>query len=194
MEHWDAYLFKYACLDMIDLPKRYFDRTVAPFIYKGDISKLILDLKYHRGGFVCDALAPWVAASLLNDNIKVDVVVPVPLSKERKRERGFNQAEVLARAVNAYLGLPIVDNVLARTKNIERQERLGAEERKKNAENAFACVGGAEDFAKIRGKRVLLIDDVITTGATANDCARALKKSGAKTVVACAIAKTEFLA
>ena len=114
-----------------------------------------------------------------------DIVLPVPVHRRRKRARGFNQSDLLARAVARQLGKEFRTDVLRRTKNTPPQTRMTTPaERKKNVQDAFA-VSGEYDLT---GRTVLLVDDIITTGATVSACARVLLDAGACTVMAAALA------
>jgi ComF family protein len=118
---------------------------------------------------------------------EADVIVPVPLSGWRRRTRGYNQSEALARALARELGLPLAPRALSRRKHAPPQARSAtAEERRRNVEGAFAA--RAEPVA---GRRVLLLDDVTTTGATLRACAAALKEAGARSVYAVAFARED---
>ena len=150
------------------------DRTFAPFLYREAARSLILALKFHG-----DLRAAAILSSAMNRALAArgfDAVIPVPLSRARERERGFNQAALLAAPVADALGAPLV-HALMRTKNTRRQSALrGAAARCKNVEGAFRTI------ADVSGGRVLLVDDVRTSGATARACAKALKDAGAKSV------------
>jgi ComF family protein len=129
-------------------------------------------------------------ASLLADAAKwtpVDLIVPVPLSGLRKRTRGYNQAELLARSLAAELGVPAQPRSLVRKQHTPPQARSAdAESRRRNVAGAFAC-----REASLAGRRVLLVDDVTTTGATLGACATALKLAGATSVHALAFARED---
>lgn len=108
-------------------------------------------------------------------------LVPVPIYKSRKRKRGFNQAEVLANHLSTLCSVPVL-NALVRTKNTESQTKLTREERKQNILGAFTLMKGME--SQIKKQAVILIDDVCTTSVTLEECARVLKKAGAREVLA----------
>jgi len=116
----------------------------------------------------------------------VDVVVPVPLFHERQKERGYNQSELLAARVAQHLKLPLDGNVLVRARKTKPQFDLKREERFKNVRDAF-IVPKTEEIA---GRNVLLVDDILTTGATTAECSKALKQAGAKNVVVLTLART----
>ncbi len=104
------------------------------------------------------------------------ILVPVPLSKSRLRWRGYNQAEEIAKELSKNLGISLEKNILIKTKNTLLQAELNGEERWNNMAGAFLCQNPEE----IRGKKILLVDDVYTTGATMEECAKVLKNSGAR--------------
>ncbi len=112
------------------------------------------------------------------------VVVPVPLHPLRRKERGYNQSEWIARGLFRDLHLPILTDLLRRIRHTRSQTRLNREERKENVREAFRC----RESSRIAGRTVLLVDDVVTTGATMNECARVLKDCGANRVVGFALA------
>ncbi len=115
-----------------------------------------------------------------------DCLVPMPVHFWRLQERGFNQAEVLARSVAPLGGLPVLP-LVKRIKNTPRQAGLSAKERRRNVRDAFAV----PHPERVRGKRILLVDDVLTSGASANACALALKNAGASTVALLALARAD---
>jgi ComF family protein len=111
-------------------------------------------------------------------------LIPVPLHKSRYRERGFNQSEIVADGISKITGLSVLKNVLKRKKNTKDQTNLSREQREENVRDAF--VVSCPEMTK--GKNVILVDDVITTGATLSECARMLKQAGAEKVLGMTIA------
>lgn len=105
-----------------------------------------------------------------------DMMMPVPLHPKKERRRGFNQAILLCRAISAETGLPLCERGLVRRKDTAPQSLLSVEERKENLRDVFAVT------ADVAGKRVLLVDDIFTTGTTCGECARALYRAGAESV------------
>jgi len=118
------------------------------------------------------------------DSRNFDVIVPVPLHPARRRERGFNQAELLARSLSRLTGLPVM-LVLERVRYTTTQTAFDRTERMENLRNAFRL----RPARNVRGSRVLLVDDVLTTGSTLSECARVLKESGASSVHAATAAR-----
>jgi len=115
----------------------------------------------------------------------VEAIVPVPLHPKREKIRGFNQAQIIAKELAKYKGIELLEKKLIRVKNIPPQTSLEASERKKNVRGAFAVKNGES----LKGKIILLVDDVYTTGATIKECSLALKKAGAREVRAITLAQ-----
>lgn len=154
-----------------------FDIARAPFLYKGDIIKVIYRLKYGHGAYLAKYLAQYMYDTYLDSNTEVDVVTFVPMPKERQNERGYNQAEEIAKEFSSISGIPCV-GLLKRTKYTKNLARMNKEERKNAIADSFEVVS-KED---VKGKKILLIDDVFTSGATTNECSKTLKKSKAEFV------------
>jgi ComF family protein len=125
--------------------------------------------------------APWIG--------DVDLIVPLPLFRSKQRERGYNQSESIARGIARVVGKPVRPAVIRRTRWTETQTALGYADRQENVKGAFAVPRRKIGFLK--GKRVLLVDDVVTTGATTRACAAALKAGGVAAVYVAAIALAE---
>ena len=138
----------------------------------------IHELKYHNLRAIAPTLAAYMAGYARERKVAADVVVPVPLHPQRTRRRGYNQAELLARALAQSQDAPVATSSLRRTGGQTSQVRTRSmTERRKNVADAFTCTD-----ASFSGKRILLIDDVCTTGATLEACAVALRSAGASDV------------
>jgi ComF family protein len=165
----------------------HFDKAVAIVRFRGAVRHAIHALKYGRQRYWLRALESWLLAgadSLLKRD-GVDVIVPVPLYPLRERERGFNQAWLLVQALSREREIPSARKALARVRATETQTHLDRQERMANLHGAFV----ARETGRIAGKRVLLVDDVLTTGSTANECARVLRKAGATSVLVFTVAR-----
>lgn len=164
---------------------RGFDRAASFGFYEGPLRTLVHLFKYggmkplakHLGGLLNRAIA-------IDDQF--DAVVPVPLHWRKRWQRGFNQAELLARQVSKRRQVPLV-NALRRKRATVTQAGLASAGRKRNVTGAFI----ANARTDIRNKRILLVDDVMTTGATASACAAALKRAGAKSVSLVTLARVD---
>jgi len=181
-----------------------FERVAAPFRYEGTIRDLILQFKlagrpslvYILGRLLCDHLAEGGVSQA------ADLVVPVPLHWRRRMWRGYNQARLLALEVGARFGLPVAHRALRRTRNTRSQTALTAVSRQANVRDAFAARALSADqralsrlwaralgAVDLLGRRVLLVDDVMTTVATVNECARVLRRAGAAQVHVAVLAR-----
>lgn len=165
-------------------------RIVAPWRFGGELAVAIRRFKYgseRRGGGAPELARPLAAllAPALPDDI--DVIVPVPLHRRRLAERGFSQSHLLARAARRFAGLavPLIE-ALQRTRPTDEQAGLTRAARTANVAGAFSA--NPDD---VRRRHVLLIDDVVTTGATVSACARALRRAGAARVTIAALARAE---
>ena len=157
-------------------PEHLISRTFAPYRYRSAVRGLILRLKFSGDTQAAALLAPPMADAA--EAAEADILVPVPLSRQHQRERGYNQAYLLAMLVGKLRELP-TEECLIRTRNTRRQSSLHTiRERKQNLSGAFAL----KPNVNIQGKRILLVDDVRTSGATALACARVLRDGGAADV------------
>lgn len=157
-----------------------FDRARAAVIYTGVARELVQRLKFQDGTDLAPAMAGWMAragAELIAD---AEFVVPVPLHRLRFLRRRFNQSAELARALSAQTSLAFAPEILERSKKTRHQVGLHANERAENVRAAFRVP--VAEVARIKGRRLLLVDDVLTTGATVSSAARALKRAGAARV------------
>jgi len=154
----------------------HFGSARAFGLYEGTIREAIHLLKYGRKSFLAKPLVGLLDRGYpFIDYESYDLLVPVPLHRKRLRERGFNQALALGRAIGRKEGVPWTGSALKKTRWSSPQIHLSPKEREENVRGSFAVVDGGE----IRGKRILVIDDVMTTGSTVNECARVLLKAGA---------------
>jgi len=146
------------------------------FNKQGIAQKLLHELKYKNNALIGLLLGEWFANYVKDELSKaeIDAIIPVPLFKSKQRKRGYNQSEVIARGIKKVTGMSIMDDVLIRTKNVSTQTKKGKVERWQNVDALYEVV----QQEKIEGKRVLLLDDVITTGATIGTAAEVLAESG----------------
>jgi len=187
------------CRSLLDIsPVHRFDRTkkylsdiYAPCSYENKrVKKIIHAFKYEP--FVRELAAPLAKIiaghfALCGRGFTGFALVPVPLAAKRWRKRGFNQAQALASELSKIWQAPIAANCLIKTRETQNQAELSQAQRAFNLRNAFA----AQNKELLRDKKIFLIDDVATTGATMEECARVLLKNGAQEVIGAAIARTE---
>lgn len=160
-----------------------FTELRTPFRFSGTARRALLEAKF-RG--VTSLLPPLgrAAATMVEPSWRIDVVVPIPLAARRERRRGFNQAALIAHEVATTIGAPLAPERLVRVRESEAQASLGAAERASNLAGAFRG-------RSLRDARVLLVDDVTTTGSTFTEAARALRAAGAAAVFALAVARED---
>ncbi len=154
----------------------------APYRMAGTAAALVHALKYGGWRDLADEMGARMAGVRFPRSVEAEIgaLVPVPLSAARLRERGFNQAELLARAVAGRRGWPLLAGVLVRERHTRRQARLAPRERAANVAGAFQV--RAASRVSLEDKHLLLVDDVLTTAATAQDCVRALCQAGVRAV------------
>ena len=180
-----------ACLDTLpeydgaDVPVEFAERCVATFFYRDALRESILRFKFGGRDFYADMFGRWMAVTV-RDKLQgqFDCITWAPVSRKRLRERGYDQAELLCRALAKELGLRPV-RLLEKVRHTRRQSGIHDEAiRRANASGAYQVC----DQAKVLGQRVLLVDDIVTTGATLAECCRVLRTAGAQTVVCAALA------
>lgn len=177
-ELWEPVVWK-ECADW------HFDAFAAPFLYGMGAEQGVYELKFHGNITPAEHFGYFQYQCLVQAELTgFDVITAVPMAKRQKRRRGYNQAAKLGKAVSRYSGKPYLE-LLKKPKQLLVQHTLSLEERKRNVIGAF-CV--REPFLAA-GKTVLLVDDILTTGATMDECARVLKQAGAKSVIAAAVCR-----
>lgn len=163
-----------------------FLRNRAPLVYDGIAKDMLYKLKFGGKRYIAKTLGAMMADEFLKRNMQADIAVFVPMTHDEEKKRGFNQSELLAREVGERLNMPVLP-ALIKTRDTAAQKQLTRKEREENLKGVFACV-----FDEVKGRRILLIDDVFTTGATANACATALIKGGAREVSVLTAAVTKL--
>ena len=160
----------------------YFDRCVSAVYYNDTAAETVKQLKFHRYFEAATLMARLMFIRMREDFVSLDFdyIIPVPLHPRRRRRRGYNQADCIARELGSLIKLPVADDLLVRIKSTKKQTDLSQEDRYFNVTDAFAV----RDLEPVRGKNILLIDDVYTTGSTLNAAAKPLKLFGASNVVA----------
>lgn len=175
------------CQDCSGPHKPAFDRAAFVLRFEEDARRMILDYKFNRNIWLRNdfVLLMESAARSRFDMDEIDIVCPMPLTLFHRLDRGYNQCGYLARALARRMGRAYRADIVRRKGHPRRQAGLSEKERRKNVRGTFS-VRHASDIA---GKTIMVVDDVLTTGATLSECARALKAAGAKRVYALALAK-----
>lgn len=165
--------------------KRFFEKCVCPLNYNNIVKIAILKFKDDNARYLVTPFAKLIIERLEKENFQFDIIVPVPSHPKTIKRRGYNPPLLLAKEIGKLLKKPVVE---ALTKNdlTSKQKRLNFEERQTNLRDSMTLV----DKSAIKGKNILIVDDIITTCATINTCSSLLK--GAKKIYACAVARTNL--
>lgn len=169
--------------------KPSFDRAASVMRFEGEARQMTLDFKYRRHLWLRDDFADWLegAARARFKVGEIDAVVPMPARRLHRFLRGYNQCDIIAHALARRLGVPLEKGVVRFSGPSKRQAGLSEDERRTNVKGAFSATRRAAGFA---GKTLLLVDDVMTTGATLSECAAALKKAGVARVWALSLSRS----
>lgn len=162
-----------------------FAKAVSAFVYEGGAQTLILKFK-QGAGYLKDYFAECLTEKL--EYLDFDCLISVPMTARARRRRGYNQSELLADAISEKLGVAVVKNAVEKRRETPEQKDLSKTERSKNLKGCYKV----SDKSGIAGKRVLIVDDVLTTGATAEELAKTLLKSGAAKVFLATVASVEY--
>ena len=166
----------------------YYDELRAPYLYEEALMDAIQLIKYSGKSYIIKSLGPILGefAKIWINNRNDMIIIPVPLHRKKIKERGFNQSALLVKTISPILEIETDFFTLIRTRYTKSQAGLNLDERRKNVKGAFEVRGDKN----IKGKSVILVDDVATTGNTLNECARILKKAGAEKVLGLTLART----
>ena len=164
-----------------------FENLIYIFKYEGIIRKLILDYKFNEKPYIYESFVNFI---LKNKKIfeilkSYDTIIPVPISRKRMKERGYNQSLLIAKKLSEDLNIELQTNCLIKTKNIVEQSKLNKEQREKNIQNVYEL----KNEQIINNKKILLIDDIYTTGSTVNECSKMLRKAQPRKVDVLVLAK-----
>ena len=165
----------------------YFDEHIYLFQYSGEIRNMILNYKFREKSYIYNTFV-----ELIKNNEKIcaqikkyDIIMPVPISKKRLNTRGYNQSALIARKIAKTLNMCYEENILVKIKDNKPQSEMGQEKRKSNVKDVYTI----KNKEKIYQKKILLIDDIFTTGNTVNECAKVLIGNFASNVGIFTIAK-----
>lgn len=172
--------------------RKYFDEHIYFFKYEGLIRQEIIKFKFDGESYKYRAITNFIQKNFLLNNKKAfqilngyDIIIPVPISKKRLKERGYNQCELIAKDLAKCLKIKLIKNCLLKRKNIISQSKLNKEQREENIKDVYII----KNKQKISNKKVLLLDDIYTTGSTANECSKILTRAEPSKIGIITIAK-----
>ncbi len=179
--------FPVICLECKDNAP-VFKKAVSPLVYE-DGSKILIAKFKNGNGYLKEYFADLIAEKV-KELPQIDSIVYVPMTEKAVRERGYNQAELLARSLAKRLNLPVIKNAVIKQKDSKEQKKLNRREREKNLKGCFKV----ENRLEIKDKNILLVDDVLTTGATSDAVCKILISAGALNVFLATVASVEYRA
>lgn len=164
-----------------------FDEIAYLYRYDGIVRDRIIEYKFNESGYLYKTFSECLLKNkkIVNFIKNYDIIIPVPIHKKRKNKRGYNQTELIAKRIGKELGIKIQTKILNKQKNTKPQSTLNGVERKSNLQNAYIL----KDEYKLKNKKILLIDDIYTTGNTVNECCRVLRHGQPKRIGVLIIAK-----
>lgn len=167
--------------------EKYFKELLYIFKYEGIIRKTILKYKFQEESYLYKTFVNFILKNQkFFEFIKsYDTIVPVPISKKRYKERGYNQSYLIAKEISKKTKLELQDRCIIKSKNVIEQSKLNKEEREKNIKDVYEII----DKETLQNKRIILVDDIYTTGNTVNECCRILQKAQPKSISVIVIAK-----
>ena len=170
-----------------EIEDKYFNELMYIFKYEGQIRKLILDYKFNEKSYIYLTFVNFLLKNKkIFENIKnYDTIIPVPISKKRLKTRGYNQSLLIARKIAQQTNLELVNNCLIKTKNIIEQSKLNKEDRMQNIQGVYEL----RNKQLIENKKILLIDDIYTTGSTVNECSKILSQGSPNKIGILVLAK-----
>lgn len=167
-----------------------FNEHLYIFKYEGKVRSLIIDYKFNDKPYLSNFFTKII---IKNEKIcrkmkNYDIIIPVPIHKKRKHERGYNQSEIIAKQLAKSLGVELVADSLIKQKNTLQQSTLTKKQREENVKQVYKI----QNKQKIENRKIILLDDIYTTGSTAEECSKILKQNGAKEILVLTIAKDEI--
>lgn len=170
--------------------KREFDFARAPYVYKGKVIAAVHNFKYNGAKYLAKPFAKSMLSSFneLNSLIGgLDFIIPVPMHKSKLKKRKYNQSKLLADEISKLTNLPVYDDLVVKVKNTESQTKLSRQDRFKNMKDVFVIT----DKGKVKGKNILIVDDILTTGATTESMVKLLKTNHANKIAVLSFARTD---
>jgi ComF family protein len=166
--------------------EKYFDELIYIFKYENEIRQKIIDYKFNKKAYLYKFFSQLIIYNYFNSINTYDIILPVPINKKGLLLRGYNQASLISKEIAKKIyNLEFSNKVLIKQRETLKQSTLKKTEREQNVKNAFAVI----NYNKIKGKSIILFDDIYTTGSTTNECSRILKEAGAKKILVFTIDK-----
>ena len=173
-------------LTVDEYKEEIFQEHIYFFEYEGFIRDLIINYKFHEKTYLYKSFIKIIKNQKLMEILKsYDIIIPVPISKERKKQRGYNQSLLIASKLAEFYNKKLKTNCLIKTKNIIEQSKLNKDERAINIKNAYML----KNKQILTNKRILVVDDIYTTGNTVKECSQMIKKANPKSIGILTIAK-----
>jgi len=178
------------CPTCYNWPEGYIKNT-SPFPYQREFEEMLRNFKFNHHGYLASPAAMAIFNELCTNqalirDVAQSIIIPVPMSSKRKREKGYNQAEILARELGKIMGLEYKNKLLIRSIHTPHQTGLSRKERRKNLKKAFSI--SPSRVKEVENKSIILVDDVITTSTTLQECAKILLNNGAQKIFSVTIA------
>jgi ComF family protein len=172
---------------IVDIEKKKYEKLLYIFKYESLIRKLILRYKFSNKAYLNHFFANVISQNEKNCKLlkQYDLIIPVPMHKKKMKKRGYNQTELVANELEKNLNIPARNDILSKVINTTTQSKLGGKARQSNIQHAFFIKNDIE----VEDKKIILLDDIYTTGATSEECSRVLKEAGAREVLVLVLAK-----
>ena len=172
---------------LINIEDRKYEKMLYIFKYESLVRKLILRYKFSNKAYLNHFFVNIIVKNQANSKLlkKYDLIIPVPMHKKKMQKRGYNQTELIANELSSFLGIPTKNDILTKVVNTTTQSKLSGKARQSNIQHAFFIKNDIE----VEDKKIILLDDISTTGATSEECSRVLKNSGAKEILVLILAK-----
>lgn len=167
--------------------EKHFDELLCIFKYEDIIRDILIKYKFQNKPYLYKTFSKIILKNQKTCGFleKYDIIIPVPISKKRKHERGYNQTQLVAKEITKILNIKLGNNILIKTIDTRAQSGLSKKDRATNVKDVFRIL----NYEVIKDMKILIFDDIYTTGSTANECARVLKEAGAEKVGILTIAK-----
>lgn len=180
-------LSKYEINCITEVEDKYFDYLFSALKYENIVREKIIKYKFNEKSYLYKTFVKIIIKNKkIYSFLKLyDIIISVPMHKLKKSVRGYNQSELIAKEISKQIEIKFEKNILVKQINTEVQSTLTKTQRMKNVKGAFSIT----DFTKVRGKKIILVDDIYTTGSTVNECGKILKQAGAKEICVVTIAK-----